>query len=744
MGNNEEVHRKLKSANGLDKRRDSLTSYTKIEEDEINLDDFRCGYFKCKPNCIQCLGNPKSFVVFLVLSSILSLCISAGYLAGILSTIEKRYQLPSSLSGTLLMFNEIGSLTTILFVTYFGSKGHRPRIIGSGAVLVGIGAILSAMPQFISPPLEIPSPDYRNGSQEAPDGMCIPGQNATNGEDTCGDEEDNLVGKVNLSSLLLFIIGQFVIGAGNTPFIPLGTTYIDDGVRQHETALYLAVIYASLLIGPTFGFILCARTLSKYVDFYRVDESLLSSLTPNDPRWVGAWWIGFLFGGILLIFASIPLFGFPKRPRSRHALMIYKQKLLTAKRTDKSGKNSNMKEKMKGFPRALCRLFTNVPLMAACLGLCAEMAVVAGFAAFFPKYLQLQFGIPAGRASMLMGLMILPGGITGMLLGGFIVRKYKLTPKGCARMVAILSAIKTVAYLTIFIFKCDNANIAGIFVPYSDQVADPQSVLHPVSSCNIDCACSFDIYEPVCGVDGNTYLSHCYAGCKDVTMTTIIGPTGMPFKNFTDCSCVPIGHPDNTSAVTPGFALSTPCQTDCAYLWPTLAVVCAGFLIGTMAQNPSVLFIIRSVAEEDRSLAMGVNIVIMRVLGFIPAPIIFGMVIDSSCVLWNESCGHSGACLVYDMVRYRYVYVGLAAVFMAVGVVCFFVAMKTVKTEYKPREWKEMEEKVGTRLGETLAMSIENIAAAEYEQHTSNGIVQHSRTPEVDLENDKSSSEYFL
>src|SRR6218665_371688 len=35
-------------------------------------------------------------------------------------------------------------------------------------------------------------------------------------------------------------------------------------------------------------------------------------LSPEDPRWVGAWWIGFLISGTLALLLALPLSGFPK------------------------------------------------------------------------------------------------------------------------------------------------------------------------------------------------------------------------------------------------------------------------------------------------------------------------------------------------------------------------------------------------------------------------------------------------
>jgi len=35
-------------------------------------------------------------------------------------------------------------------------------------------------------------------------------------------------------------------------------------------------------------------------------------LTPEDPQWVGAWWIGFLISGSLSFLIAVPLSAFPK------------------------------------------------------------------------------------------------------------------------------------------------------------------------------------------------------------------------------------------------------------------------------------------------------------------------------------------------------------------------------------------------------------------------------------------------
>lgn len=36
-----------------------------------------------------------------------------------------------------------------------------------------------------------------------------------------------------------------------------------------------------------------------------------------------------------------------------------------------------------------------------------------------------------------------------------------------------------------------------------------------LSTCNADCACDFVKYSPICGENGNTYISGCHAGCTE-------------------------------------------------------------------------------------------------------------------------------------------------------------------------------------------------------------------------------------
>ena len=46
--------------------------------------------------------------------------------------------------------------------------------------------------------------------------------------------------------------------------------------------------------------------------------------------------------------------------------------------------------------------------------------------------------------------------------------------------------------------------------------------------------------------------------------------------------------------------------------------------------------VMRCIPESQRTFGLGIEFAIIRLFGSIPAPIIFGLVIDSTCQIWQE------------------------------------------------------------------------------------------------------------
>lgn len=89
---------------------------------------------------------------------------------------------------------------------------------------------------------------------------------------------------------------------------------------------------------------------------------------------------------------------------------------------------------------------------------------------------------------------------------------------------------------------------------------------------------------------------------------------------------------------------------------------------------------------------MLVSLVFFSPLAYIPTPIYFGAVIDTTCMLWQQECGVQGSCWEYNVTSFRFVYFGLAAGLKFVGFVFIFLAWYSIKYKedgLQRQRWRE-------------------------------------------------------
>ena len=56
-----------------------------------------------------------------------------------------------------------------------------------------------------------------------------------------------------------------------------------------------------------------------------------------------------------------------------------------------------------------------------------------------------------------------------------------------------------------------------------------------------------------------------------------------------------------------------------------------------------------------------------------PAPLLFGLAIDNTCLIKDMSCGTEGRCLVYDRNSFRFTLHGLALGVKTAAVICYII-----------------------------------------------------------------------
>ncbi|KAF6273374.1 solute carrier organic anion transporter family member 3A1 [Rhinolophus ferrumequinum] len=627
---------------------------------------------KKKKKKASCFSNIKIFLV-----SECALMLAQGtvgaYLVSVLTTLERRFNLQSADVGVIASSFEIGNLALILFVSYFGARGHRPRLIGCGGIVMALGALLSALPEFLTHQYKYEAGEIRWGAE----GRDVCAANGSRGDQ--GPDPDLICrSRTTTNMMYLLLIGaQVLLGIGATPVQPLGVSYIDDHVRRKDSSLYIGILFTMLVFGPACGFILGSLCTKIYVDAVFIDTSNLD-ITPDDPRWIGAWWGGFLLCGALLFFSSLLMFGFPQSlPLHSDPAMESEQAMLPEREYERPKPSNGVLrhplepdssascfQQLRVIPKVTKHLLSNPVFTCIILAACMEIAVVAGFAAFLGKYLEQQFNLTTSSANQLLGMTAIPCACLGIFLGGLLVKKLSLSALGAIRMAMLVNLVSTACYVSFLFLGCDTGPVAGVTVPYGNASA-PGSALDPTSPCNKNCECQTDSFTPVCGADGITYLSACFAGCKST--------------NLTGCACLTTVPPENATVV-PGKCPSPGCQE--AFL-TFLCVMCVCSMIGAMAQTPSVIILIRTVSPELKSYALGVLFLLLRLLGFIPPPLIFGAGIDSTCLSWSTFCGEQGACVLYDNVAYRHLYVSIAIALKSFAFVLYTTTWQCLRKNYK-------------------------------------------------------------
>ncbi|XP_066268904.1 solute carrier organic anion transporter family member 2B1-like isoform X2 [Branchiostoma lanceolatum] len=333
-------------------------------------EDVSCGVGVCKPSWAARLANPKMFLLSwcLVIMTYLS---GGAYVGGVLTTLEKRFGLQSQQLGLISSSADVGSMLTVLFVTYYGGKPgvSRPKIIGVGALLLAVAAVLSGAPHFFAPAYDVNRQSTGNSTRKD---TCMANQTIP----SCGREEAEAE-SAKMGWLALLLFAQVIYGIGGTPVRPLGTTYIDDQVSRKSAPLYFAM-----------------KRPDNDDDEEEKDEKSAKG-------------------------RMLPMMDTDRR-----------EPLLDSTR--------GLVEQLKDMAKSLKSILTNATFMMLCLsGVCNTS--VSGAYSFMPKFMEVQFGIPKSRANLLVAPVVLPTMIVGFLVSGYIIKRFKLSPRQCVYMRELLA-----------------------------------------------------------------------------------------------------------------------------------------------------------------------------------------------------------------------------------------------------------------------------------------------------------------
>ncbi|NWY00790.1 SO2B1 protein, partial [Nothoprocta ornata] len=534
----------------------------------------------------------------------LSQLLISGYLKSTISTIERRYGLSSQTTGLLTSFNEVGNTLLIVLLSYFGSRVHRPRFIGCGAILVSLAGFLMSLPHFITGRYKydqsIASRYFSNTTDLCQLDGLGPSENIS--DESCTPH----TAKENHELLLIMFVAQALRGIGGVPIQPFGISYIDDFASERNSPLYLGILFSLTVIGPGVAFMLGSAMLRFYVDMDKVAGEEIQ-LTNKDPRWVGAWWLGYLVAASLVAVSAVPYFFFPREMPKEVGWV-----------------------KVRHFPVVLLRNLRHPVYLLVVLAQVNLSAMVAGLATFMGKFLERQFSLTASFANMIIGAVNIPGAMVGIVVGGAIMKRFQMSLRQCGALCILGMFLCVVLAFPLLFLGCPTQKVAGITYSGSSE-----SERH-APECNLHCKCPERAYNPICGSDSIEYISPCYAGCEVVNIDALQNTV----LNYTHCSC--ISEKGLAGSAKPGT-----CGTGCSHLLlPFVVLSCLAGILASTSHTPSFMLILRA-APMTRPL-------FPCVLAWMPSPVLFGSAIDTTCILWEKKCDKNAACRYYDNDLFRH------------------------------------------------------------------------------------------
>ncbi|XP_055466224.1 solute carrier organic anion transporter family member 1B2-like [Psammomys obesus] len=632
------------------------------------------------------------FKVFLASLSFSYICKALGGIAmkSSITQIERRFDISSSLAGLIDGSFEIGNLLIIVFVSYFGSKLHRPKLIGIGCFVMGLGSLLTALPHFFMGYYRTPKENDIN-SLDNSTMVCLVNQTTSfNGA------SPEIVGKGCESesksyTWIYVLMGNMLRGIGEAPIVPLGVSYIDDFAKEGSSSIYLGILHTVAMIGPIFGFLLSSVFARMYVDIGFVDLDSIR-ITPKDARWVGAWWLNFIVTGLLCIISSIPFCFIPKIPKTFQKERKNSASLHILKTDEEKNFKANLTKQekqapgnMSGFLQALKSILTNHLYVIFMVLTLLKISSFIGSFTYLLKFIEQQFGQPTSHANFMLGITTIPAMATGMFLGGYIIKRFKLTLVGITKFAFFTFTMSYVFQLLYFSQICENKSFAGLTLTYDGMNPVDSHIDVPLSHCNSDCSCDKKQWEPICGENGVTYLSPCLAGCKSSS-----GDKNSRSIVFYDCDCIRDSGFQNTNhSAHLGECPRDNCKTK-YHLYICFQILNSFFT--SLGSTSFVLILIKSVEPELKSLAIGFHSLVIRTLGGILVPIYYGALIDRACMRWSVTrCGTRGACRAYNSTLFGNIYVGLNTALNTGTLILYVVLLYFMKKKYKEKDSKTLE-----------------------------------------------------
>uniref|UniRef100_A0A1I8PZI4 Solute carrier organic anion transporter family member n=2 Tax=Stomoxys calcitrans TaxID=35570 RepID=A0A1I8PZI4_STOCA len=673
--------------NELETRKRLLETQKSIDAEELKrvlqelplTKDTTCGIGFIKGSALQKFANQTAYTIIYGLVGCV-FAMASAYFNATISTLEKRFKIPSRNTGIIMMGNDLSQVLCSAFLGYYAGRKHRPRWMGFGLTTLVIFCLMTVAPHFIYGPGDDALSLTKEYGAISDTDISMQDLEEQRQKILCRDDGTGVECEKSEGSLppqVLLFVAQFIAGVGGSLYYTLGVSYMDDNTEKSKAPAMLSISYFFGLLGPSLGYTLASICLRIYI------APLLTPIINNrDSRWLGAWWMGWIIMACVIFCCSLLIFLFPKELPMTAARRKIQDLRAKEENMGKSVEHLEEKTSFSDMLRTFKLFLRNKIVLYNSSSNVFYFFGYVPYWIFAAKYIEIQYRQSAATSSIVTGTVALAFSAIAILLSGAIISKYKPRARYLAAwniLVDIVTMSGMIAYAFIGCTGNDTTLISNSY----------DSVLSTSMSCNSICHCDYVRYMPVCGEDQITYISPCHAGCKREHMDA----SGL--KSYYDCSCIASASNEtltknqlfnrltamdindsglnetSLSLGTGGQAMSGACPVKCSQQFITfLAVMCIIKFFAATGRASNLLITMRSVSPKDKSALMGFGMMFISLVCFVPAPIFYGWIFDKNCLVWGKTCSNKGNCWLYDATGLRLTLNLVAAFFVGISTFC--------------------------------------------------------------------------
>ena len=409
-------------------------------------------------------------------------------------------------------------------------------------------------------------------------------------------------------------------------------------------------VFFFCMLGSSAGFSVGSQFLKIDLNIDRPDWFHFEGDPSVNPKYCGAWWIGYAIGAILFALLALVFSCFAQQQPEEESSNFSNIEGQNTRETTQSSETLAVQRKETSLTLAISMLnLLGIPSFnLLSLSFITHELFIEGTKPFFIKLLKAQFEMKEEHAAIAAGVFIVTSCLLALVFGGILLKVQIGSSVSSGLIITACLGIMKVVLAHGFLLHGSQSEIIGITVnstfDYYKPIPNFGNGSNLFDACNANCNCSVNNYLPVCNEKtGVQFYSPCFAGCQ---REKSIMRNNVNVTVFSQCSCLS----DQNDELVAGSCRKA--EQSWSYFYLSMAIIFLILFTSFIVFFFHINIIMQQASENNKGTFVFALFFLSRFTASITGPLMFGSMFDRLCIFHDKlsSCRNS-ACQSYDTVE---------------------------------------------------------------------------------------------